>query len=181
MDSGAYSELTGAASVDVVEYFDWAEQWTERADAIAGLDDISGDWRRSLKNYEHGGFPTFHDSDPYELLDDLLPLARERGGWLGIGLIPPRTGKGGWLRETLDRVPAGIHVHGWACRLYWNTHARIDSVDSTNWFRDSFKYMTDLPFLTPAECVELVVKRYERDRRQLRARDETGSLFGGPR
>jgi hypothetical protein len=163
IDSGAYSELNSGKKVDIGEYREWSQDWLGHADAVAGLDDIGGDWRRSLKNYEAvpWGFPTMHDSDPAELLDELIPMARERGNWLGIGLVPPRHGKESWIRETLARVPEDIHVHGWACRAY--THVRrFDSVDSTNWFRDALKYKTQMPFLTPAECVEIVVKRYQR-------------------
>lgn len=66
VDSGAYSELSGGVKVDVLAYRDWAERWNGHADACAGLDDIRGDWRRSMRNYEAmpRGFPTFHDSDP---------------------------------------------------------------------------------------------------------------------
>jgi hypothetical protein len=173
IDSGAYSELTSNTSVDVIKYKDWAEKWEQRADAIAGLDDIRGDWRRSLKNYELLGFPTFHDSDPYELLDDLIPIARKRGGWIGIGLIPPRTGKERWIRETCDRIPDDIHIHGWALRAYTYI-ARIDSVDSTNWFRDAMD-INKIPLLrhlTYGECLDVVVKRYQRESRQIIDRTE---------
>ena len=96
IDSGAYSELNSGVKVDGEAYKDWYQRWDGHADAIAGLDDIRGDWRKSLKNYElYGGFPTFHDTDPPELLDDLIAISREQGRkWLGIGLLPPREGKG---------------------------------------------------------------------------------------
>lgn len=90
-----------------------------------------------MANYEAfpGGFPTIHESDSPELLSDLVPMARERGKWLGVGLLPAtRQARKGepWLRQTLARVPDDIHVHVWAGRLY--THIRrVDSVDSTNW------------------------------------------------
>lgn len=163
IDSGAFSELTGAATVDLSEYADWAERWIGHADAIAGLDDIRGDWRRSLKNYEQMpiGFPTFHDSDPWELLPELVALAQERGGWLGIGLVPPREGKETFIRRVCESVPESLHLHGWALRAY--THIRrLDSVDSTNWWRDAMKIRTQLPWLTYGECLDLVVKRYQR-------------------
>lgn len=164
IDSGAFSELNSGVVVDGGEYVEWQKRWAETVhiDAIAGLDDISGDWRRSMQNYEKfGGFPTFHDTDPTELLDDLVSLARERGGWIGLGLKPPRPGKWQFVRETLRRVPDDLHVHFWAGGEYCG-HPDVDSWDSTNWFLDAFKYRTKLPFLTPAECVELVVKRYQR-------------------
>ena len=34
-----------------------------------------------------GGFPTIHDTDPEELLPDLIDIARERGGWIGVGVF----------------------------------------------------------------------------------------------
>jgi hypothetical protein len=166
IDSGAYSELTGKATVDGSAYKEWQQRWaaTAHIDAVAGLDDIRGDWRRSLRNYElYGGFPTYHESDPPGLLADLIPLAKERSGWLGIGLLPPRGQKWAWVKETMARIPSGIHVHFWAGGEYCG-HPRVDSADSTNWFRDAWAYRNQLPFLTSAECVELVVKRYQRQR-----------------
>lgn len=169
IDSGAYSELTGAATVDLSAYADFVEPWRDHADAIAGLDDIRGDWRRSLANYHRVpcGFPTFHESDPWELLPDLIALARDRGGWLGLGLLPPRDGKERWVRAACDRIPDDIHVHGWALRRY--THVRrLDSVDSTNWWRDAMAIRKHLPWLTYGECLGLVVKRYQRWTRTIR-------------
>lgn len=173
VDSGAYSELTGHATVDGGAYREWAQRWNEHADAVAGLDDISGDWRRSLRNYEQfGGFPTFHDTDPGEMLPDLIAIARERGGWIGLGLKPPRHGKERWVRLACDRIPDDIHVHGWALRAYTQVR-RIDSVDSTNWWRDAMKLRTmpDLAHLTYGECLAIVVKRYQRWMRQIREAD----------
>lgn len=168
IDSGAYSEMNTGKRVDMAEYIEWASRWTGHADAIAGLDDISGDWRRSLANYEafDGGFPTMHDTDPPELLDDLIAIAQERKHWIGVGLMPPRTNKELWIRETLDRIPPDMHVHGWALRAYSHIR-RIDSMDSTNWWRDGMDIATKLPWLTYGECLEIVVKRYKRETRKL--------------
>jgi hypothetical protein len=165
IDSGAYSEMTGTAKVDGAAYKGWAAQWQPHADAVAGLDDINGDWRRSLRNYEQfGGFPTFHDTDPWEVLPDLIALARERGNWLGVGLKPPRDGRERWIRCVCAEIPDDIHVHGWALRAY--THIRrLDSVDSTNWWRDAMKIRKQLPWLTYGEALTIVVKRYQRWRR----------------
>lgn len=180
IDSGAFSEFNSGKKVDGIAYRDWQQRWSETAhvDAVAGLDDIAGDWRKSLKNYElYGGFPTYHESDPPELLDTLIPLARERCGWIGVGLIPPRAGKWPWVRETMARMPADLHVHVWAGGEYTG-HPRANSVDSTNWFRDAWAYRNDLPFLTPAECVEIVVKRYRREKRKVSGKaSESKSLF----
>lgn len=170
IDSGAFSEMNSGKKVDGIAYRDWQQRWATvpHIDAIAGLDDIRGDWRRSLKNYEQfGGFPTFHETDPPELLEDLLPIARKRGGWLGVGLMPPRTGKWGWVRRTLDRIPDDLHVHVWAGGEYCG-HPRVDSTDSTNWWRDAFKLKVDpkTKHLTPAECLKIVVERYRRMKRK---------------
>lgn len=169
IDSGAFTEFSSGKKVDGSRYSEWCARWRETAhvDAIAGLDNIAGDWRLSLSNYEKfGGFPTFHESDPRELLDDLIPIARNRGSWLGVGLIPPRGGKWKFVRDTLDRIPPDIHVHVWAGGEY-SGHPRVDSVDSTNWFQDAFdiKVLPLMRHLTAAECVEIVVKRYQRAER----------------
>lgn len=164
IDSGAYSVFTGKKKVDGIKYRDWCQQWSDtlHVDAIAGLDDIRGDWKRSLENYErYGGFPTFHESDPPELLPDLLDISKSRGMWIGIGLKPPRSGKWEFVKRTLSRIPQGHHVHFWAGGEYCG-HPRVDSCDSTRWFRDAWEYKNQMEFLTPAECVELVVKRYKR-------------------
>jgi hypothetical protein len=174
VDSGAYSELRGTATVDLAEYRDWSAAWEGHADAIAGLDDIRGDWRRSLANYEAfpAGFPTYHETDPPGLLDELVPMALERGRWIGLGMLPEtraRRGGGGWLRDALARIPPGLHVHLWAGRAY-TQHRRVDSVDSNNWWMDAQKLRTipDLAHLTYGECLEIVVKRYQRWRRVIR-------------
>lgn len=165
IDSGAFSEFNTGKPIDLSAYAEWAMRWDGIADAVAGLDDISGDWRRSLRNYEAFplGFPTYHESDPAELLDELVAMASERGKWIGLGLLPPRDGKDRWMRDTLGRIPPGVHVHGWALRRY-TRYARLDSVDSTNWWRDAMKLRTipDLSHLTYGECLGIVVKRYQR-------------------
>jgi len=170
IDSGAFSEFSSGKKIDLTAYAEWAERWDGHADAVAGLDDIAGDWRRSLRNYEAFpmGFPTFHESDPPELLDDLVTMAKERTRWIGLGLLPPRAGKERWVRAALDRIPDGLHVHGWAMRGY--THCRrLDSVDSTNWWRDAMKLraIADLSHLTFGECLAIVVKRYQRWAREI--------------
>ena len=179
IDSGAYSELTTGKPIDGAAYADWWPQWEGHADAVAGLDDIAGDWRKSLRNYEaFGGFPTFHDTDPPELLDDLIPIARERGGWLGIGLLPPRHGKEAFVRATCDRIPDDLHVHGWALRGYSHVR-RVDSFDSNNWWMDAMKLrsMPDLSHLHYGECLEIIVKRYQRERRTARRAESSVGLF----
>lgn len=168
IDSGAYSEYSTGKPIDIARYIDWTARWDGHADAVAGLDDIAGDWRKSLANYARfpRGFPTFHESDPWELLPELVAMAGERDGWLGLGLIPPRGGKEAWVREACRRIPEGLHVHGWAMRDY--THVRrLDSVDSSNWFMASWQVLNDprTRHLTPAEALEVVVKRYLRARR----------------
>ena len=169
IDCGAYTAYSRNITIDGAAYKAWCDRWTHVADACAGIDDIAGDYRKSLANYEqYGGFPTFHDTDPPELLDDLIPLARERGGWIGIGLKPPREGKENFIRSTCERLPDDLHVHGWALRHYLHIR-RLDSVDSTNWWRDAMDLRV-LPLckhLTYGETLEVIVKRYQRARRQV--------------
>ncbi len=163
LDSGAFSELNTGKTIDGEAYKDWKARY-EWVDAAAGLDDISGNWRRSVRNYEqYGGFPTMHDTDPPELLDDLIPLAYAQGGWLGIGLKPPRHGKEAFVRSVCDRVPLDLHLHGWALRSYAHI-GRLNSLDSTNWWRDAMKLRTiaDCAHLSYGEALEIVVKRYQR-------------------
>lgn len=169
LDSGAFSVMNSGKTVDIEAYVDWAASWGDRIEAFAGLDDISGDWRKSLKNYERGGFPTFHDSDPPELLDDLVQLAKERDGWIGIGLVPPREGKDDFVREALRRIPAELHVHGWALRRY-GRYRRFDSLDSTNWWRSAMELRArvGLNWLTMGECIDIQVKRVLREGRGTR-------------
>ena len=177
IDSGAFSELNSGKKIDGEAYKDWCQRWEGHVDAVAGLDDISGDWRRSLQNYEQfGGFPTMHDTDPDSLLDDLIELARERGNWIGIGLLPPRHGKEDWIRRTCDRIPDDIHVHGWALRTYTDIR-RLDSVDSTNWWRDAMKIRRDLPWLNFHEALEIIVKRYKRWQRIIKDKGSCLPLF----
>tara|TARA_R100001163_G_scaffold51049_1_gene38457 strand:+ start:232 stop:912 length:681 start_codon:yes stop_codon:yes gene_type:complete len=161
IDSGAYSAFNSGKKIDVIEYVDWVQSFP-KYDAFAGLDDIGGDWRKSLRNYNYGGFPTFHDTDPPELLDELVSIAEERGNWLGLGLKPPRSGKGEFLRRTLERIPKHIHVHGFALREYRRQFV-FDSVDATSWFWDSFAVKKRYPWLTPAECIDIIVKREKRE------------------
>lgn len=171
-DSGAFSDLAaikngGTGKVDLAAFKDWSEPY--RHDAIAGLDDILGDWKLSIKNYQaiEWSFPTIHDSDPSELLAELVAMALERNKWMGIGLVPPRHGKEKFVRWVCDNVPSSLHVHGWALRAY--THvARLDSVDSTNWWRDAMKLRQQLPWLTYGECLDLMVRKYQRWARQIR-------------
>lgn len=172
VDSGAFSVLNSGATVDLGRYAAWAQEY-HWADAVAALDDIAGDWQQGLRNWERHPwmFPTFHSSDPDEVLGVLLERVPK---WLGLGMVPPRD-KREWLERTLDRIPPGVHVHGWALGSYAEL-PRLDSVDSTNWWRDAFQYRKDLPWLTPAECVELVVKRYQRANRMRRAPSTQGAL-----
>lgn len=166
IDSGAFSVHTQKATVDIGEYREWSERFKPIAEAVAGLDDISGNWQQGLKNYEAvpWSFPTWHDSDPIELIPDLVALAQERKTWIAIGLKPPRQGKENIVRSFLERVPENIHIHGWALRAYMHIPG-INSVDSTGWVREPLTLMSKYPFLTYAECLEIIIKRYQRQRK----------------
>ena len=173
IDSGAFSEMNSGVKIDLEAYAEWAQQF-QWADAIASLDDIRGDWERGLENWRRFPwmFPTYHDSDPPEALDAILSHEPK---WIGLGMVPPRTSEH-WLTETLERIPAGVHVHGWALRGFSHL-SRIDSFDSTDWFLASQRIQPSLWWLTPAECVEIVVKRYQRESRKMSRPDtEQGAL-----
>lgn len=171
IDSGAFSELNSGKAIDLDAYAEWSQKMLAlpHVDAAACLDDIRGDWRRGLANWEAmpWTFPVFHDSDPPEALDEIL---EREPSWLGLGMVPPRTGAR-WLGETLailrERAPQ-IHIHGFALRRYIGALLRHDgpvSVDSTNWILD-VRAMLDnrlTAHLTPAECLDIIVKRYRRD------------------
>jgi hypothetical protein len=168
IDSGAYSELNNEKlKVDLDAYIDWAARW-HYAEAVAGLDHIRGDWRQSLANYERfpRGFPTFHPgADPDELLDDLIPMARERGGWIGLGVVPKasgsRSGQRHHILQAMERLDgSGLHVHGWA--LWEYSDLAFGSVDSTAWWRVGHRLMNQLPFLTAGECLEISIKQIQR-------------------
>jgi hypothetical protein len=177
IDSGAYSVMARGVTVDIAAYGEYAQVWSGRAAAIAGLDDISGDWKQSLKNYEAVpcSFPTFHDSDPEGLLPELIAMAQERGTWIGLGVVP----KGGrtcnrrharhWVARTVERIPAGLHVHGWALG---GCASIVDSYDSTNWMLDCRKVLAACPWLTPAEALDLIVLRDIRRSRQTTAAED---------
>lgn len=166
LDSGAYSVYASGVKVDLAEYSAWTEQWPWAV--CAGLDDVGGDWRQSLRNYENGiGFPTLHDTDknPEAFLDELIPIARERGNWIGIGLEPfkrQRAGREPWLRRIVERIPDSLHVHLWAGGRYLHVPG-IHSSDSIHPFLEYGKYMKLLPFLTSSECLELAVKKVRRE------------------
>ena len=179
LDSGAFSEMNSGTVIDLGEYAEWASRF-RHVDAVAGLDDINGDWRLSLKRYEKGiGFPTMHDTDPEEVLGELIPIARERGGWIGIGIKPnpTRAGREDWLRRILDRIPDEIHVHGWALRAYSHL-TRIDSFDSTTWWHDAMRIRGVLgEWATYAEALELSIKRIQRTSRTPISECDQGSMF----
>ena len=58
-----------------------------------------------------------------------------------------------------------MHIHGGALRQYSDL-AGGDSMDSTNWWRDGFQIKNLLPYLTYGECLEIIVKRYQRENQQ---------------
>ena len=164
IDSWAYSEMNSGKKIDLIAYRDWSQKWVGYAEAVAGLDDISGDYKKGMKNFEaiEWTFPTWHDTDPLEIVPELVEMARERKTWLGIGLMPPRHRKERVIRAALEQIPEDIHVHGWALRTY-SYIRRFDSLDSTNWWRDGMAVRQQLPWLHYGEALELVVKRYQRE------------------
>ena len=76
-------------------------------------------------------------------------------------------------------MPDDLHVHGWALGRYAHL-PRIDSMDSTHAWREWGKIRNALgPWITNAECMELAVKKVQREAR-MRLRDDseqTAELF----
>jgi hypothetical protein len=167
IDSGAYSVFNSGKTVNLDDYAEFASAF-EWADGTASLDDIAGDWELGMDNWLKYPwmFPTYHDSDPPQALDEIL---NHNPSFIGLGIVPDKSGQRNnirWLLETLDRIPPSTHIHGWALRKYARLK-RINSMDSTNWIRDSWKVKNKLPWMTPSECVEIVVKRYQRDGKKI--------------
>lgn len=179
IDSGAFSVMNRGLKIDLAQYAAWAERFVGHADAIAGLDDIGGDWKQSLANYKAFpiGFPTIHDTDPRELLEELIGIAEERGGWIGIGLAPPREGKEEFVRWACSQIPSELHVHGWALGGLYSHVRRLDSVDTTRWFRGAqrIKMNAECNHLTMGECLDIAIKRIVRNERVIK--DPEPSLF----
>jgi hypothetical protein len=179
-DSGAYTAFTQGTVIDLDAYAERARSipW---ADSAACLDDISGDWRQGLANWDAHPwmFPVYHDTDPPEALEAILERLqdKDRGRfrpaalqWIGLGMKPPRNA-GAWLGRTLERIPPGVHVHGFAMRGF--TETLVDargsdcSADSINWILDSRQILQALPWLTPCEALDIVVKRYTRHHKKI--------------
>ncbi len=113
LDCGAYTAHTQGQIIDGTAYRDWYQQFSGICDAYAGIDSIDGDWRTSWKNYEaFGGFPTMHDTDPPEFLQDVIALAAERNKWIGIGVCPPEIGERGGYDGFATRYRTGITSTG---------------------------------------------------------------------
>lgn len=182
IDSGAFSAYNTGKILDPGKYRTFALKYKGWADAIACIDDIDGNYKKTIANCESMptgiGFPTYHEDEPWEIIPDLCELARQHGGWIGIGLKPPRNGKSYIVEKTCSLMPDDLHVHGWALVEHENM-ARLDSTDSTNWFRDSWKVINNYPWLTPAECIEVIVKRYQRRERLVKDEEEQAVLFEG--
>jgi hypothetical protein len=183
-DSGAFTAYTKGKVIDQDAYAEAARSipW---ADGAASLDSVAGDWRLGLANWDRFPwmFPAYHDTDPPEALDAILERlqdssrARFRDAskqWIGLGMVPPRLNRR-WLAETLARLPPGLHVHGFAMRAHSDlliaARGAECSADSINWILDSRKVAEVHPWLTPTECVEIVVKRYAREHK-MRAKAE---------
>lgn len=181
-DSGAFTAYTKGKTIDLDAYAETARSvpWS---DAAASLDDISGDWKNGLANWDRYPwmFPVLHDTDPPQALDAILERlcdkdrARFRPSsqqWIGLGLKPPRAQGPArrWLAGVLPRIPVGVHIHGFAMRGFGDVliadRGAECSADSVNWMLDARKVMQDMPWLTSVECVEIVAKRYDREHRK---------------
>lgn len=176
LDSGAFSELSSGAKVDLDKYAEYAWDRRTRMDSAAALDDIGGDWERGLANWDAypWTFPVVHDTDPAKYVDAVLERLQddERARlhshgpqWLGIGLMPPRRNRD-FVLSVLLRASPNLHVHLFAMRGFMREALKVRgwniSTDSTSWFRNAMSIKAKLTWLTYAECVEIVAKRYKR-------------------
>lgn len=173
VDSGSYSEVKSKVRIDHDEYIEWAQERLAWADNWAALDDITGDTERTLRNSERFGFPCLHQTDDIIELPSFIELARKRRGWLGLGFAYPRPSRAeceAWLDSTCEALPADLHVHGFGMESYSNN--RLDSTDSTTWWRVAMRIRKALPFLTYGETLALVIKSIQRQPRMTFADDE---------
>ena len=181
IDSGAFSVYNSGKTIDREKYFRWSLRFKNIADQVACLDSVIGDTDETIANCEYmpegWGFPTFHESDPWDSLPEMVELAYKHGGWIGLGLIPPRTGKDAWVRRAVTSIPEDLHIHGWACREYLYL-PQIKSADSTNWFLDAMAVNKKLPWLNYGECLEIIIKRYQRESKMLEEPNDDETLFG---
>lgn len=188
LDSGAFSALNSGQIVDNSRYREWVEAFAPTpggyVNAFASLDSIDGDYRKSIKHLDEfpGSFPTFHPgSDPPELVDDLIPYAEaSHGKFMGIGVVPGRHGsRHGWhseIADVLEKIPAHIHVHGWALRIY-SYFPRIDSSDSTTWWQDAQAIRKQVPWLSFGEALDIAILRIERTGRHTAPKsDDEGQI-----
>ena len=175
-DSGAFSEFNSGKKIDLDGFAEWSTRLLEHphVDAVATLDNIAGNWRQGLANWDATPwtFPVYHDTDPPEALDAILERMPGRPQWIGLGMTPPRQSRA-WLATALARIeerrPA-VNVHGFALRAHLDVllryRGRSVSVDSTNWMLDVRQILDNrmTRHLTPAEALDIVVKRYARER-----------------
>lgn len=186
VDSGAFSVLSSGKVIDLGAYAEFSKRMLQlpNVDAAACLDDIDGDWKKGLDNWDKAPwtFACYHDTDPENALDEILDRLQDhsRPQWIGLGMKPPRKSRG-WLIKTLRKIEhrsPHIHIHGFAMRSFLDIlleyNGRSLSVDSTNWLLDVRKLLdcSLTKHLTPAEALDIVVKRYQRDKRKHTGRDD---------
>lgn len=155
LDSGAFSVMTGKASVDVKVYGDYLGQHRDKVAVYANLD-VIGDPHGTAANQEYlegRGFaplPTFHFGSDYHHLEALL----DRYEYFGLGGLVPIARKRDTLFRHLDncfnlifkRGGSLPRTHGWGmtgkdCLFRYPFY----SVDSTSWlmggkFRQRYAY-----------------------------------------
>lgn len=175
LDSGVYSNMTArkAGKKDVVAiepYCDFVLEHGRAYESVASFDDIMGGVAANLKNLRYlldrGAkvFPTFHQGEPFSVLEDYC----RDFSFIGLGFQRPIKDDVQWLDACFSLIPERVRVHGFAMTNY--TEYPFWSVDSKTWLHEmlALETVTDgqagavLGCLTKPELLTLVLLKYQR-------------------
>lgn len=175
LDSGAFSEMTTGAAVDLGAYIEFAVAHGKAYETIANLDVIAGDVAarvdasmRNLQRMRDAGvdaLPVFHQGEPWSVLTDLAAC-----GHVGLGFQRPIKCAEDFLDGCFSRLPSAVRVHGFAmANVKYTGRYPFHSVDSATWVHElrALSAIKDqasdvLRYLTQGELLALVVKKYQR-------------------
>lgn len=156
-------------------------------DWVAHYDDIEGGAEGNYRNWQEckaAGIPrlmaVFHQGEPMDLLRQ---YCRETP-FIGLGFQRPIRNDLEWLDACFAEIPADRWVHGFAMTNYLRYPFR--SADSKTWLHEVLEIMkvsssqarNALSFLTQAEVLQIVLKKYHREWRRDRWRGTFGVAAG---
>ena len=128
-DSGAYSVLNSGKTVDIEAFEQWSQDIATLPNfwACAALDDIAGDSKKSIANWDRHPwcFPTLHDTDDEWYVDALRErfADSDRPRIIGVGIKPMKRGERTYrppktfkrvIHTAHTRLPPDLHIHGFA-------------------------------------------------------------------